>query len=376
MNKFKELLTAMLIFPVIVNAQENPGAVFLMIYPGARQVGMAGAFSAIADDALATYYNPAGLGFQKSVDFSFHHSNWLPGLHPGMSYQYTALSLPIYKGLTFAASMTYLSTGKTEVINEQGEYLGEYYPYDKVTAISLGIEPFSILGHEPILSLGVTFKDITSFLVPSWVWVLMPELGIDSGGTASSTAQDFGVLIHTPALSFGQFGLGLGWQNIGHRMVYFPGTDGDPLPLAFNTGVSYKITAKDWLKGKKFFDFGKGLEWATKWFLEESHISIAFDIHKVLIGSKRPWYSFGVEFAPLAPLAIRMGYFKDADGLRVGTTYSVGLDLKFLRLDFGSDADIYDFPTDNWRLAVALNIGTPILSKDGIFGSFFGRQKE
>jgi hypothetical protein len=339
---------------------------------------MAGAFSAIADDALATYYNPAGLGFQKSVDFSFNHCNWLPGLYLGMSYQYTSLSLPIYKGLTLAPSITYLNTGKTEVINERGEYLGEYTTYDKVTAISVGIEPLSIVGMEPILSFGITFKDIYSFLLPGWVLAVMPELGIESDGDvdAACTAKDFGILIRSPSFSFGQIGLGLGWQNIGDRIVYIPGTTGDPLPYANKIGFSYKITTKNFLQGKKIIDFGKDLEWLSEWFLEESHISIAFDIHKVLIGSVSPWYSFGVEFAPLAPLAIRMGYFKDADGARVGTTYSVGLDLKFLRFDFGSDADIYGFPTDNWRLAVALNIGTPILSKDGILGSFFGRQKE
>ena len=44
------------------------GAIFLMIRPGARPSGMGSAFCAIADDATATYYNPAGLAFLKRND--------------------------------------------------------------------------------------------------------------------------------------------------------------------------------------------------------------------------------------------------------------------------------------------------------------------
>src|SRR5258708_2464990 len=44
---------------------------------GARPIGMGGAFSAIADDANATYINPAGMAFFKEKEHfaSFTHSN-------------------------------------------------------------------------------------------------------------------------------------------------------------------------------------------------------------------------------------------------------------------------------------------------------------
>lgn len=41
------------------------GAIFLLIRPGARACGMGSAFAAVADDASATYFNPAGLAFLK-----------------------------------------------------------------------------------------------------------------------------------------------------------------------------------------------------------------------------------------------------------------------------------------------------------------------
>ena len=39
------------------------GAIFLLISPGARASGMGETNVAVADDAYASYWNPAGLGF-------------------------------------------------------------------------------------------------------------------------------------------------------------------------------------------------------------------------------------------------------------------------------------------------------------------------
>ena len=41
--------------------ESQSGVLLLLIEPGAKQAGMGEAYSAIADDASAGYYNPAGL---------------------------------------------------------------------------------------------------------------------------------------------------------------------------------------------------------------------------------------------------------------------------------------------------------------------------
>ncbi|MBI1930056.1 hypothetical protein HYR99_38120 [Candidatus Poribacteria bacterium] len=46
---------------------------FMTIGTGARAMGFGGAFVAIADDATATYWNPAGLGFIKGHEVMFMH---------------------------------------------------------------------------------------------------------------------------------------------------------------------------------------------------------------------------------------------------------------------------------------------------------------
>ena len=65
----KTLLTAILAILLIcgivadANAQvSRAGVIFLLLPPGARASGMGDAFTSIADDATATYWNPAGLG--------------------------------------------------------------------------------------------------------------------------------------------------------------------------------------------------------------------------------------------------------------------------------------------------------------------------
>ncbi|MBT6158485.1 MAG: hypothetical protein HOH91_00960, partial [Candidatus Marinimicrobia bacterium] len=63
-------------------AQSEAGAIFLLIAPGARAGGMGEAQVAVADDAYASYWNPAGLGFLEGSELAMMHVNWLPNLAP------------------------------------------------------------------------------------------------------------------------------------------------------------------------------------------------------------------------------------------------------------------------------------------------------
>lgn len=65
--KFKttSLLAALLLMAMVSSSVadiSNTAVLFLRIAPGARAAGMGEAFVAVADDATATHYNPAGLG--------------------------------------------------------------------------------------------------------------------------------------------------------------------------------------------------------------------------------------------------------------------------------------------------------------------------
>ena len=95
------LLLLLLLIPSFhtgLYAQGEATVLFLMINPGAREGGMGEAGVALANDANAIYWNPAGLAFQyndpevdKKGEATLMHVNWLPQFNLGdMYYEYAA----------------------------------------------------------------------------------------------------------------------------------------------------------------------------------------------------------------------------------------------------------------------------------------------
>ncbi len=75
------ILVAGLVLPGIASAQEfqkvgTVGAQFLKIGYGARAAGMGGAYTAVADDASAVFWNPAGVARLTDNALSFNHVAW------------------------------------------------------------------------------------------------------------------------------------------------------------------------------------------------------------------------------------------------------------------------------------------------------------
>jgi hypothetical protein len=66
-------------------------AAFLQIPVGAKSIAMGSAFTAIADDGSAMFWNPGNLARLSKHTLFVHHSPWLPGL----GYYYAGLSLPV-----------------------------------------------------------------------------------------------------------------------------------------------------------------------------------------------------------------------------------------------------------------------------------------
>ena len=60
MKRLGTVLHLCTILSGLVFAQSEAGSIFLLIAPGARAGGMGEAQVAVADDAYASYWNPAG----------------------------------------------------------------------------------------------------------------------------------------------------------------------------------------------------------------------------------------------------------------------------------------------------------------------------
>lgn len=71
------VLVAVAIAPAIASAQETPSTFeFSFSNPGARSLGLGGAFAALADDATAAFANPAGLVQLSSIEVSAELRHW------------------------------------------------------------------------------------------------------------------------------------------------------------------------------------------------------------------------------------------------------------------------------------------------------------
>ncbi len=369
----------MLLSGLCIGAGRRPGAVFLYIWPGSRPTALGGAFSAIADDASAAYYNPAGLGFQRNIVVSGTHVNWLPELADDMYYEYLAVSAPFDKVGTFAFNGIYLTTGETVVQDASGAVIGTYTTFDLSMGLAYGREL------TPAISVGGGLKMIYSFLAPEWV---LERLGLGPGGSALTWAVDAGVLYRP----FDKLNFGVVLQNLGPPIYFSSDSDPDPLPLLLRTGISYKplsVLSQD----------------TTQEQFEIVGVRLTGDITKTLVGMfsidppevdsmtfgqelayevEESWRSLGMEVSVYREiLTLRVGYFFDKTGARggffvedaggstdhiglfpflfgsdegklkkVGITYGAGVKYAGFQLDFGIDELIYDFPTVNRKFSL------------------------
>ena len=70
----KHIILSLILLSQLSFAQGQAGSLFLTINPGARSNAMGEAQIGVANDAYATYYNPAGLTNLSSKEFSFMHT--------------------------------------------------------------------------------------------------------------------------------------------------------------------------------------------------------------------------------------------------------------------------------------------------------------
>lgn len=363
---------SLVVLTAALGGGQNPGAVFLMIWPAARPTAMGGAFTSIADDASAVYYNPGGLAFVNRTQATLMHSNWLPGLYEGMYYEYGAVAHQLSGRGTVGFNIIYLTTGETEVVNERGQYLGRYTTFDVSPGVAYG---YPVL---PNLGVGIGTKFIYSFLVPDWVWKAMPELGIERGGTGLSWALDIGALYKPWRF----LSLGLALANFGPDISYTDTGEGDPLPRRLCLGLAWYPVQSRYFKLGVVPEFNKLL--VGMFYDPEGNRTPA---QKLATEWRKTWKTLALEgifrVEQLA-LSARAAYFEDLDGARggvvfqregatpihygvweiltrkglgnfksLGLCFGGGIEYARFRFDISLDQMIYDFPTSNYKFSLS-----------------------
>ncbi len=106
------------------------GFQFLKIAPSARGAAMSSAFSAIADDASALFYNPAGIALLKNYELITNGIKYPAGINLGYAGVVVPIS-PLFGNIGFSFTSLFLDEAMqvTEPMigGEHGNWTGEYF---------------------------------------------------------------------------------------------------------------------------------------------------------------------------------------------------------------------------------------------------------
>ncbi|MCR4662474.1 MAG: hypothetical protein K5622_01140 [Endomicrobiaceae bacterium] len=228
------LCTCLLFFGVTNSFAGTDAAAFLKKSVGVKAVGMGGAFTSVADDTSAVYWNPAGLA-QIQDYYSIYAmgttgaSDKYPGLKDVVpTHQFFAVSIPLQKFTDFLGKTVigvgYISSKMDNIqhTSSGGEILGKISDTDNAYYLSAGIPLWQ---STTSLYVGASLKYITKN---------MSDIGVSDGGLDI----DAGVIYSVDALKYGIINFGAIFQkgvNIGD----------DSAPMTTKVGVSDKVLFAD-----------------------------------------------------------------------------------------------------------------------------------
>jgi hypothetical protein len=225
------LIGCQLLFAQSQNFRENvskrgtTAANFLEIGVGARAIGMGGAFTALAADPSAMFWNVGGISKIGRTSLFFNHSEWIADTN----FDFVAGIFPVNEIVTIGVSVTALNMADMEVTTVlEPEGTGQMFDagdYSFGLAVALNLtERFSI---------GLTPKYIHQF-----IWDM----------EANGFAIDLGVHYITPfkgitiGFAMTNFGPKMQMDGQNNRVLY----DYDPNSTGNNERVPAKLETSDW----------------------------------------------------------------------------------------------------------------------------------
>ncbi len=194
------------------------GAQFLKLPIGARATSMGQAFTAIADDATAVFWNPAGLARNEGSILSLNHTQWWAGIEYVQATYVTRTNLMPGTFAVNARSMYMPRERVRTVFHPEGD--GTWFDAGD---LAVGLAYARSMTDK--FSAGIGMSYLNSNL---------------AGYTAHAVAFDFGTLYDT---GFRSFRIGMAIQNIGSTLDYMDSPA--KLPTIFRVGMSFPVINSD-----------------------------------------------------------------------------------------------------------------------------------
>jgi hypothetical protein len=242
------------LIPSSLMAQGESAVPFLLIAPNARNDGMGVGGAAISDDGSASFWNPAGLAFQKGSEISITHSNWLPQFQlSDLFYEFFSYknNIPSIGG-TVSASIIYLNLGEFVETDEFGNTLGTFKGYETAVTGGYATKVFSDLG------LGLNLRYIHSALANIEVQQQSKK------GIASTISFDIATLWKPNSLNLPGLGniedrlsIGLDLSNLGPKLTYIQADQADPLPTNLRLAFAFKLIKSQYNNITGVVDFNR-----------------------------------------------------------------------------------------------------------------------
>jgi hypothetical protein len=269
--------------------------------PSARSEGMGRAYVAIADDATASWWNPAGLAFLSNRYISAMHTKLAPGLADDVYYEYLAYAQSTKDWGGLAASLVYLTYGDILGTDTEGRETGTFTSYEISPSVAYG----TAIARN--LAVGVNLKVIHVNYAPSWA------VQEGKAGKGTTFGADIGVLYKMYNWSFGAC-----FQNIGPNLTLIDADQSSPINRNLKVGVA-----------------------ANLWQGNMGRFIAAFDVNKPFVFvDDGPIFSGGGEFLFSDLIALRVGYITERYYTKYypieGMTFGMGLQYKGLRFDYAS----------------------------------------
>lgn len=246
MKTIKLTVIILLLIPAMVFAGMS-GAAFLKIPPGARPVGMGGAYIAVSGDINSLYYNPAGIGTLSKPQIGAMHTEWVTDI----KYEFAAGAFNLREGV-LGISATLLTMGKMEGRGANRQVTNDFTAYDFAMQFSYA----KSLSNKNLV--GGSLKFIRQKIADE---------------TANGIAVDVGLQRKLSE----NLNLGITLRNLGPKMKFI--AEGYNLPLTLGIGTGLTIGG----------------------------ITLALDTNYEII-DRNVKLSFGTEYLPVQFLSLRGGY--------------------------------------------------------------------
>ncbi len=279
------------------------GAQSLYIQPGARPAGMGDCYVAVAEDASAVSWNPAGLGFlEAQYNLTLMHTQLVPDWDD-VYYEYAAYAQRVEGLGTIGASVIYLTYGKQVATNpDSPDPIGEFSSYEVIPSVAYG----TTIGEN--LAVGLNLKFVYVDLAPAQFTQDQQK------GAGSTFAADFGVLYR---MMGDRLRVGATIQHVGPKIAYIDEEQSDPLPRNLKLGVAYRVLENEMNHLLVCVEYNKSMVIVED--IGDPTIGVILDV--------------GAEYRYYDLFALRGGYVYDEDGEVKDFAFGMGFKIRNWALD-------------------------------------------